>query len=116
MGQKVHPTAYRLGPLYTWKSRWYADAKTYQHNALEDLKVREYLMDKLKNAGCHPSGNRPLPVKKIKIRIFVSRPAWLSVEAAPILKSLKSVVHQLFKDIIPKIPMPQNSNLTILLK
>ena len=25
MGHKVHPTSFRIGTIYTWRSQWYAD-------------------------------------------------------------------------------------------
>ncbi len=39
MGQKVHPTGFRLGYIYDWRSKWYAE-KDYQSLLLEDLKIR----------------------------------------------------------------------------
>ena len=50
MGQKVNPTGLRLGVNRTWDSRWYADDKftDYLH---EDLKIKEFLKDKLAQAG-----------------------------------------------------------------
>lgn len=51
MGQKVNPIGFRLGNVYTWSSRWFAQGKVYAHYLLEDKKIREFLMEKLKNAG-----------------------------------------------------------------
>ncbi len=51
MGQKVNPIGFRLGTLYTWSSRWFAKGKTYSDYLLEDRKMRQFLMEKLKNAG-----------------------------------------------------------------
>ena len=41
VGQKVHPVGYRLGVIYDWESRWYADKKTYAKNLHEDLRLRQ---------------------------------------------------------------------------
>jgi len=49
MGQKVHPVGFRLGTVKTWDSRWYAD-KNYASNLHEDLQIRKFLMQRLKNA------------------------------------------------------------------
>jgi small subunit ribosomal protein S3 len=50
MGQKVNPIGLRVGINRTWDSRWYA-GNDYAKKLLEDLKLREYVQDKLKAAG-----------------------------------------------------------------
>ena len=51
MGQKVNPTGLRLGINRTWDSRWYADKKEYGKLLQQDIKIRAYLTEKLKQAG-----------------------------------------------------------------
>lgn len=51
MGQKVNPTGFRLGTIFGWKSRWFADRATYSKQVLEDYKLREHLNKKLASAG-----------------------------------------------------------------
>jgi small subunit ribosomal protein S3 len=51
MGQKVNPIGLRLGVNRTWDSRWYAGKKEYGKLLQEDIKIRNYLLDKLKQAG-----------------------------------------------------------------
>jgi small subunit ribosomal protein S3 len=50
MGQKVHPTGFRLGISTDWKSRWYAD-KLYKDYIAEDVKVRKMMSKGLERAG-----------------------------------------------------------------
>ena len=50
MGQKVNPIGLRVGINRTWESRWFA-GKDYADKLYQDLKLREYLMKKLKAAG-----------------------------------------------------------------
>lgn len=50
MGHKVHPKAFRLGGIYTWDSRWFSNKKNYMVLLREDILIREYLKEKLKNA------------------------------------------------------------------
>ena len=50
MGQKVHPIGIRLGIVKEHTSVWYASGRTYADYLFADLKVREYLQDKLKSA------------------------------------------------------------------
>lgn len=51
MGQKVHPTGYRLGTTFTWKSRWFSDSKSYSQQVISDYNLRQYLEKKLASAG-----------------------------------------------------------------
>ena len=50
MGQKIHPTGFRLSVSRNWASRWYANNRDFAGMLAEDIKVREYLKAKLKNA------------------------------------------------------------------
>ncbi len=47
MGQKVHPTGFRLGISKDWTSKWYASSKDFADTLLQDLKVRDYLKKRL---------------------------------------------------------------------
>lgn len=50
MGQKVNPTSFRLGNLYTWSSRWFADKSKYKKYLQQDIRLRKYLANKLKDS------------------------------------------------------------------
>ncbi len=50
MGQKVNPHGLRVGIIKTWDSRWFAE-KDYEKFLLEDIKIREYIKEKLFSAG-----------------------------------------------------------------
>ena len=43
MGQKIHPTGFRLSVLRNWTSRWYANSKHFPAMLHEDIKVRDFL-------------------------------------------------------------------------
>ena len=49
MGHKVHPIGFRLGILYPWQSRWYAD-KQYTELLHEDLRIRKLIFKRLSDA------------------------------------------------------------------
>ena len=55
MGQKINPTGFRLPVTRNWTSRWYAVGRNFSRTLCEDLKVRAFLMEKLKErlAHCH---------------------------------------------------------------
>ena len=50
MGQKIHPTGFRLGITKEHKSRWYADKKRYPEVLQEDYRIRQYIDKNLTNA------------------------------------------------------------------
>lgn len=73
MGQKIHPTGFRLVVSRDWASRWYASNREYAGMLAEDIKVREHLKSKLKNAAV----SRVVierPAKSARITIHSARP------------------------------------------
>jgi small subunit ribosomal protein S3 len=51
MGQKTHPSGFRLGIIKTWTSTWYAKIKDYKVFIAEDAKIRKFVKKKLYSAG-----------------------------------------------------------------
>jgi len=49
VGQKVNPVGLRIGIIRDWESKWYAD-KDFGKLLIEDVKIREYLKNKLKDS------------------------------------------------------------------
>lgn len=73
MGQKIHPTGFRLSVNRNWSSKWYANSRDYASTLSEDLKVRNFLKKKL----AHASISRIVierPAKNARITLFSARP------------------------------------------
>lgn len=72
MGQKINPIGLRVGINRTWESRWFAK-KDYAKRLVNDLKLREYIKDKLKPAGI---SNVVIEraAKNTAVRIYTARP------------------------------------------
>src|SRR5574343_477624 len=73
MGQKIHPTGFRLSVTRDWNSRWYASDKDFAGMLAEDNKVRVYLKKKL----AHASVGKVLierPAKNARVTVFSARP------------------------------------------
>jgi len=51
MGQKTHPTGFRVGIIQPWASTWYAKFRDYAEFVLEDAKIRKFVKKKLYTAG-----------------------------------------------------------------
>ncbi len=73
MGQKIHPTGFRLSVNKAWTSRWFATNRNFSSMLNEDLRVREYLRKRL----THASVARVIierPAKDARITIHSARP------------------------------------------
>ena len=88
MGQKINPTGFRLSVSRNWSSRWYASNRDFAGMLAEDIKVREYLKKKLKNAAV----SRVLierPAKNARITIFSARPGVVIGKKGEDIEALK---------------------------
>lgn len=88
MGQKIHPRGFRLGQVYTWSSRWFADKRRYKSLLLEDVKLRKLITSKLKGAGLE-SVEIERSINKVKVTIHVSRPGVVIGRGGSGLEELK---------------------------
>jgi small subunit ribosomal protein S3 len=89
MGQKIHPTGFRLSVTRAWQSRWFANHRNFAGMLAEDLQVREYLRGKLKNAAV----SRILierPAKNARITIFSARPGVVIGKKGEDIENLKA--------------------------
>ena len=73
MGQKVSPVGLRVGVNRDWDSRWYANDQDFAGLLHEDIRVREYILKKLKTASV---AKVEIERSKNRVTIFVhtSRP------------------------------------------
>ncbi len=94
MGQKVNPVGLRLGVIRTWDSRWYAKGALYVENLHEDLRLRDYLNEKLKHAGVAKI-EMERAAKKIKIIISTARPGVVIGKKGAGIDTLKADVQKL---------------------
>lgn len=73
MGQKVHPTGFRLGISTEWSSTWFADSKHYAKYLNDDIRVRDYLRKKLAHASVSKI-QIERPARSCFITIHTARP------------------------------------------
>lgn len=91
MGHKVNPIGLRLGINRTWDSRWYAKGGEYGNLLQEDLKIREFLTTKLKQAGI----SRVIierPHKKCRVTLHSARPGLVIGKKGADIEKLRSDV------------------------
>ncbi len=72
MGQKTNPNGFRLGVNKTWKSLWF-DEKLFAKKLSEDLMLRQYVQNRLNNAGISQIEIKRTP-KRITLTIHTARP------------------------------------------
>ncbi len=105
MGQKVHPFGFRLGPLNTWKSRWFAsNPSLYKKQAIEDHSLREYLHQRLRQAGL-TQVIIERSINTVTVIVHVSRPGVVIGRGGANLEQLK-------KDVIKKLNLKEDSKST----
>ena len=73
MGQKVHPTGIRLGIVKDHTSTWFAEGSDYANNLNNDLQVRSFLQDRLKQASVSRI-QIERPAQNARITIHTARP------------------------------------------
>ena len=88
MGQKIHPTGFRLAVNRNWTSRWYANSKNFSGMLNEDIKVRDFLRKKLS----HAAVSRVVierPAKNARITIHSARPGVVIGKKGEDIESLR---------------------------
>ncbi|MDP2793612.1 MAG: 30S ribosomal protein S3 [Sulfurisoma sp.] len=88
MGQKIHPTGFRLSVTRDWTSRWYANSKNFSQMLLGDIDVRDYLKKKL----AHASVGRVVierPAKNARVTIYSARPGVVIGKKGEDIEALK---------------------------
>jgi len=103
MGQKIHPTGFRLAVSRNWASRWYASNRDFAEKLAEDIKVREFLRGKLKNAAV----SRVLierPAKNARITIYSASPGVVIGKKGEDIENLK-------KDLAGMLGVPVAGNI-----
>ena len=93
MGQKVNPHGIRLGINKTWSSRWFSKSE-YTKLLHQDLKIKEYVESKLKNASISKI-NIERAAKKLRLSIYSSRPGIIIGKKGADIESLKNKLAQM---------------------
>ena len=88
MGQKVNPYGIRLGINKTWSSRWFSKNQ-YTKLLHQDLKIKNYVEKKLKNASISKI-NIERAAKKLRLSIFSSRPGIIIGKKGADIETLKN--------------------------
>ena len=94
MGQKVHPIGMRLGIVKDWSSRWYAPSKDFADTLCADIKVREYLQEKLAQAGISRI-QIDRPARNAKITVYTARPGVIIGKSGKEVETLRDEINKI---------------------
>jgi len=95
LGQKVHPTGFRLGVIATWDSKWFA-TKDYAKLVYEDRMIRDYIKGRLFHAGISKV-EIERAANKVKIRIFTARPGIVIGKKGSEIEALRQDLEKKFR-------------------
>jgi small subunit ribosomal protein S3 len=102
LGQKVHPTGFRLGVIKDWDSRWYAE-KDYAKLLHEDIRIRDYIKGRLFNAGVSKIIIERT-AKRARINIHAARPGIIIGKKGSEVEGLRRQIQKMTeKDIFINI-------------
>jgi small subunit ribosomal protein S3 len=93
LGQKVHPTGFRLGVIKTWNSRWYAD-KDFSRLLHEDVKIKKFVKKRLAQAGVS-NVEIERAANKLRVNIAAARPGIIIGKKGSEIEKLKTEIQKL---------------------
>ena len=93
MGQKVNPHGARVGVIYDWSTRWFADKKDFANYLVEDKKIREDLKKKYFSTGISRI-DIERSAARMTINIFTGRPGMIIGRGGMGIEELKAYVEK----------------------
>lgn len=94
MGQKVNPNGFRIGMTHMWPSTWFARGKKYRELFLQDMLIKRYLLDKLKEASV--SGIDIERGKRVAVAIHTSKPGIIIGKQGAAIEDLRKDLEKRF--------------------
>ena len=113
MGQKVNPVGLRIGVNKNWNSRWYANDQEFHVFLNEDIKVRNFLEKKLKEALLSHIEIERVKTDKgysVIIMVFVARPGVVIGQDGKNINELKDQLAKLLKNAEVRIDVVEVKN------
>ncbi len=76
MGQKIHPTGFRIACIEPWRSRWYANKRDFRKFLLQDRKIRDHISKEFGSAGI-PRIEIERTSEAVNVIVYTARPGVL---------------------------------------
>ncbi len=103
MGHKVHPIIHRTQVIYTWDSRWFTK-KNYVRYAEEDIRIREFLGKKFKDAHIDAISVERGP-KQVTITILAAKPGFIIGRGGQGLDDVRKHIERVFLKMSAKVKL-----------
>jgi small subunit ribosomal protein S3 len=91
LGQKVHPTGFRLGVYKGWQSRWYAE-RDYKDILAEDFEIRKIINKELANASVSRIEIERTAADQVQVKIHTAKPGIVIGRSGEKVERLKSLL------------------------
>ena len=96
MGQKVNPIGFRLPVTKDWQSRWFARKAEYGPLLQEDLKIRSYVKEQLKQAAVSKVMIERF-ANRVRVTVFSGRPGVVIGRKGAEIERLKGEIGKIAK-------------------
>ncbi len=94
MGQKVHPTSFRLGVVRNWNSRWFATKNEFPKRLIQDTKIRKLVEKDLSSAFIsHVEIERAS--NRVRVLIYSGRPGMIIGRKGAQIEKLKESIQDI---------------------
>ncbi|MCA1024349.1 30S ribosomal protein S3 [Halobacillus litoralis] len=93
MGQKINPVGLRIGVIRDWESKWYA-GKDYADLLHEDIKIREYVENRLKDAALS-TVEIERAANRVNITVHTAKPGMVIGKGGSEVEALRKALNQL---------------------
>ena len=98
MGQKVNPAGLRLGINKDWSAKWYAPSKDFSKVLENDMKIRNFLSKKLKNAAVS-SISIERSKNRTEVKISTAKPGVVIGHGGEEIEKLKKEINKLIRKL-----------------
>ena len=95
MGQKTHPTGFRLGGVIDWQSQWYANnGKSYANLLNEDRYIRDVITKELGENGAISKIEIERGSQDISVTVYTARPGIIIGRGGTRVEELKKFLEE----------------------
>src|SRR5512142_792374 len=108
MGNKIHPKNFRLGVIYSWESKWFANKRDFSKMLREDLKIKNFLRTKLKESAVDHIEVDRTP-RALTITVHTAKPGFIIGRGGTGVEDLKKAL----RDMLARGKEKLNLNLNI---
>ena len=95
MGQKVNPHGLRVGVIKNWDSRWFVSDDKFGDTLVSDYNLREYLKEKLFNAGISKIEIERDTKETVKVFIHCAKPGMIIGKGGSEIENLRKEVEKI---------------------